>query len=153
MARKRKGGNAMSVAVDGLDEMRKIPGFIDRGQRILLDRSTQRIRDEIAKRAPGGASGKAGRDVEARTLTSTVAIIRSKGFEGAKALERGAFIRSKRGPDTAIRFEGEDGPVFVRAPRGIRIKGRGYFKKGLRTRSKHIRQAYHEGFGDLEAQP
>jgi hypothetical protein len=147
---KRKGGQSFSVSVTGLEALARIPGFLDRGQRILLERSTTRIAEEIAKRAPGGASSKAGRDVEARVLTSTTAVIRSKGFAGAKVLERGGFIRSKRGPGTAIKFQGDDGPVFVRYPRGVRIKARGYFRKGLRTRGKIVREAFAEGFHDLE---
>lgn len=148
---KRKGGNAFSVSVSGLEELAKIPGFLEDGQRILLGRSTKRIAEEIAKRAPGGAGGKAGRDVEARVLTSKTAVIRSKGFEGAKVLERGGFIRSKRGPGTAVKFKGEAGEVFVRYPRGVRIKARGYFRKGLRTRGKIVREAFAEGFRELGA--
>lgn len=150
---KRKGGQNFSVAVTGLEELAKIPGFLEHGQKILLDHSTKRIAGEIAKRAPGGAGSKAGRDVQALVLTSTTAVIRSRGFAGAKVLERGGYIRSKRGPGSAIKFVGKDGTtVFVRSPRGVRIKARAYFRKGLRTRGKIIREAFAEGFHDLHSQ-
>lgn len=144
MARKRSGGTNLSVAVDGLDELRRLPGFLDRGQRELLDKGLTGIRDAIALVAPGGPTGRAGRAVKAKTLSSTRGVVGSFDFPGARALERGAFIRPK---GTALRFQVEGRTVFVR--RGIRIKARWYHKKGLRGRRRIIRAAYHDAFGNL----
>lgn len=138
----RKGGKDFSVAVEGLGELRKIPGFIDSGQRELLEKGSQGIADAVAKRAPGGPRGKAGRDVEARVLTSTRAVVRSRGFKGAALLERGGTIRPKKGK--ALKLANGH---FVRG--SVRIKGRGYWRKGLRERSKIVRAAYHDAFGNL----
>lgn len=138
-----------NVRVEGLSRLAAMPGFLERAQRDLLDRSSKAIGDEVRKRAPGGPDSAIGRDVEARALSSTIAVIRSKGHPGAKALERGAFIRSRRGAGTAIRFNTPSGPIFVRSPRGVRIKARGFYRRGLRTRSKHVREAFGQTFGNL----
>lgn len=142
---KRKGGQSFSIAVEGLDQLRALPGFIDRGQRELLDKGASGIRDAIRAVAPGGPSGTAGRAVQSRTLSSTRALVGSFHFAGARALERGAFIRPKKGK--ALRFQIQGKTVFTR--RGVRIEARGYHKKGLRARGRIIRAAYHDAFGDV----
>lgn len=142
MAR-RKGGNSFNVRVEGLEGLSRMPGFIDSGQRMLLDRGSKGIAAEIAKKAPGGPGGKAGRDVEALTTSSTTALIRSRGFKGARLLDKGGTIRPKRGKALKL----HDGR-FVRGK--VFVKGRGYWRKGLRSRSKIIRAAYHDAFGNLE---
>lgn len=138
----KRASSSFSVSVEGLSELAKIPGFLDRAQRDLLDRAAKGIGAEIAKKAPGGPTGRAGRDVEARAVTSTTAVVRSRGFAGARILERGGTIRPKKG--RALKLA--DGR-FVRGK--VVIKGRGYWRKGLRSRGKIVRQAYHDAFGDL----
>lgn len=140
----RKGGKDFSVAVDGLEQLSRLPGFIDSGQRELLGKAASGIAAEVAKKAPGGAHGRAGRDVQAATLSSTRAVIRSKGFPGAAILERGGAIRPKKKGGALKLANGH----FVRG--SVFIRGRGYWRKGLRTRSKVVRQAFHEAFNDLE---
>lgn len=139
----RKGGKDFSVAVEGLAELAAIPGWLEEGQRKFLELGATRLRDEVARKAPGGARGRAGRDVEAKVLSSTRAVIRSKGWIGAKTLERGATIKPKKKGGALKLSDGR----FVRGK--VVVKGRGYFKKGLRPRSKIIRQAYSEAFDDL----
>jgi hypothetical protein len=146
-------GTTFRVRIEGLAELAKIPGGLERGQRILLERGTGRIRDEIRRKAPGGPTGRAGRAVQSRVISPSKAVVASIGFDGAKALERGAFIRSKRGPGTAIRFEVGGQRVFVRHPRGVRIPAFRYFEKGLRPRARFMREAFHDGFHDLRRQP
>lgn len=142
---KKKGGNAFSVSVDGLSKLGALPGFIDDAQGELLNKAARRIGDEVRKKAPGGPMGKAARDVEARALTSTTAVVRSRGWKGARILERGGSIRPKKGE--ALRFSVDGKTVFTRGP--VHIKGRGYWRKGLRARGKIVRQTYHEAFGSL----
>lgn len=140
---KKKGGNDFSVSVEGLSRMRSVPGWLDRGQREFLERGSEGIRDEVRRKAPGGPNSRAGRDVESVVLTSTRAVVRSKGWPGARALERGATIRPKRGKALRLR----DGR-FVRGK--VVVKGRRYFQKGLRSRGKIIRDAYSSAFDDLD---
>lgn len=147
MARKRKGGNNYSVSVDGLSELAAIPGWLDDGQRAFLEKASDRLADAVRAKAPGGAHGSIGRDVESRTLSPTTAVVRSKGSKAAKALDQGAYIRAKRG--VAIRFTVGGRVVFIRKPRGSRIKARHFYKAGLRSRGKVVRQAYSEAFSDL----
>lgn len=143
-ARSSGGGKSVSVAVEGLAELEKLPGWLDRGQKEFLEKGVRRLGEEVKRRAPGGPAGKAARDVEARVLSSTTAVIRSKGWVAAGILERGGVIRPKK-PGGALRLH--DGR-FVRG--SVFIRPRGYFRKGLRNRSKIIRGAYHEAFGDLK---
>jgi hypothetical protein len=116
---------------------------VDQGQRRLLQGAAEGIAKEIARKAPGGPTGRAGRDVEGRAVTSTTAVIRSRGFPGAMALERGATIRPKKGKALKMR----DGR-FVRGK--VVIRGHGYWRKGLRQRGKIVRGVFHDAFGDLE---
>lgn len=139
----KKGGNTFGVAVEGLSTLAAIPGWLEAGQRETLDKGAHGIADEIAKKAPGGRFGKAGRDVQVIVHSSTKATIKSRGFAGAKILERGGRIRPKKG----VALKMHDGR-FVRGT--VVIKGRGYWRKGLRQRSKIIKGAYHDAFGNLE---
>lgn len=141
----QKGGKMFNVAVDGLAELAAIPGWLDAGQRELLDKGSQRLADSVRAKAPGGRGGKIARDIEARTLSPTTAVVRSKGLPATRALNRGAYIKPKRG--VALRFTIDGRTVFIR--RGVRIKARKFFEAGLRSRGKIIRQVYSEAFGDL----
>lgn len=142
MAATTKGGKSFSVAVEGMSTLAAIPHWLDRGQRTFLEKGVDELGRQIKIRAPGGPAGKAARDVDARVLTSTTAIIRSKGWPAAKVLERGGTIKPKRGKALKL-HTGQ----FVRG--SVFIKGRGYYRKGLRNRSKVINSAYQSAFHDL----
>jgi hypothetical protein len=146
-------GSVMKIRVEGLSELADIPNGLERGQRILISRGAEGIAKDVRMKAPGGATGRAGRAVRSQVLSSSRAMIASVGFDGAKALEKGAFIRSKGGPGHATRFEVGGQRVFVRFPRGSRIPAFRYFEKGLRFRSRRMREAFQDGFSDLRSQP
>lgn len=147
---------SMNVRVEGLSQLADAPGWLDGAQRRFLDRATQRLGNEVRKRAPGGPGGRAGRDVEARTLSSTRAVVQSRGWIGAKTLEFGAVIRPRRAK--ALRLH--DGR-FVHAssrrrrgsagapPGAVFVAPRGYFRKGLRSRGRIVREAFAEAFDDI----
>lgn len=139
-----KGGKEFGVAVEGLSTLSLIPGWLEDGQRETLDKAARGIQHEIQRKAPGGLGSKAARDVDVRVISSTKAIIRSKGWPGAAILERGGVIYPKKKGGALKMHDGR----FVRGP--VRIKGRGYWKKGLRGRSKIVKAAYHDAFGNLE---
>lgn len=151
MARRKSkgGGKNMSVQITGgLERFEKIPGWLERGPREALRRSGDKIADDIAEKAPGGEGGSVGRAVHSRVLTNTTLEI-SIDHPGARALARGAYIRSQRGAGTAIRFNA-GGPRFIRAPYGSRLPKTDYDKKGLRRRRTRMQEAHDEVFGDLE---
>lgn len=137
---------ALKVKVEGLSTAHKIPGWLERGQRETLERAGDAIAEDLRKAAPGGNSGGVARSVHTNTLSSTRLEV-NVTHPGAKALARGAFIKSKRGPGTAIRFANGR---FVRFPHGVRLPTTNWDKKGLRKRATRIREAYQEVFDDLE---
>ena len=148
MARRRKG--PMKVRVEGLEQAAKIPGWLETGQADMNRRAGDKIANDIRARAPGGPAGKAGRAIVVVPLGSRRLAIESRGFAGARALNEGAYIKSRRGAGTAVRFQVGGRTVFVRHPRGVRLEARRYFEKGLRPRRKRVQEAFHEVFDDLE---
>lgn len=135
----------LRVKVTGLARANQIPGWIERGQRETLELATERIRDSIRRASPGG---RIAADITSRTISSTRAVIEADQ-PATRALDRGAYIRSKRGAGTAIRFTAGGQRVFVRAPRGSRIRARNFFKKGLRPRRRIIQETFDEVMGHL----
>lgn len=150
MAKARGGKGRLTVRVEGLEEAARIPGWLETGQEDMQRRAGDKIADDIRLRAPGGPGGKAGRAIHVVPLGSKRIAIESRGFEGARALNEGAYIRSRRGAGTAVRFTVGSSVVFVRYPKGARIKPRRYFEKGLRPRRKRLQEAFHEVFDDLQ---
>lgn len=145
----------MNVKVENLSALADAPGWLEHSQRHFLDRATQRIGDEVRKRAPGGPGGHAGRDVEARTLSSTRAVVQSRGWIGAKTLELGAVIRPH---GKALRLR--NGRFVHRStrrrrgsagapPGAVFVPGKHYYKRGLRARGKIIREEFGHAFGDI----
>jgi len=138
-------GNRFSVTVQGMEKLSKIPGWLEDGQREFLSKGAGRVADEIAKAAPGGKSGRIGRSVGVDVLSDTKAQIEVR-HPAARALERGAYIRPKKGK--ALRFRIGGRVVFTR--KGVKIPAFGYAKKGLKNRGRIMRDAYGEAFDDLE---
>lgn len=161
MARRRSSSDskAMSVRVEGGLELAKLPGWLDTGQRALMERAGTRVRDEIRKRAPGGPLGSAGRAVKMKVRTSTTVEIGSstRDFPGARALEKGAYITPK-GLRGLTRRELLRQPRRLRITTGgrttypvaVRIPAKRYHEKGARTRTKIVKEEYGKAFGDLE---
>lgn len=130
----------MSVTVEDLRSLAEIPGFMDRGQKVFLDRASKRLADEVGKRAPGGRAGSIGRTARGKALSSTTAEI-VVDHPGAKAQARGAYIKPKRG--RALKFR--DGG-YSRRP--VRIPATNFDKRGLRGRRKIIKGEFakaHDG--------
>jgi hypothetical protein len=139
------------VRVEGLAELAQVPEWIERGQRVQLELATERIGKAIADGLPGGARGKAGRQVDTRTLTSTKGEITVGPI--AKALSEGAYIGAKRlrQRGRALRIPGGQAPGFTRRP--FRIKGNKAVRKGLGKRGKILRDTFGEVFDNLERLP
>lgn len=145
-----------NVKVEGLSALADAPGWLDHAQRRFLDNAIDQLGDEVRKRAPGGPGGQAGRDVEARTLSSTRGVIQSRGWIGAKTLEFGAVIKPRRAKALRLR----DGRFVHRStrrrlgsggapPGAVFVAPRGYYRKGLRSRGRIVRTAYQEAFNDI----
>lgn len=134
-----KGG--LNVTVDGLEDLRKLPGMLDEGERKVLDGAAKKIGLSIASAAPGGPTGGIGRSIVTRVMTDTMAVILVT-HPGAKPAERGAF--RKAAPGHALRFR--DG----RFARWSRQRPTRFATVGLRPRSRIIKTEYRRVFDDLE---
>lgn len=150
------GGKRFNVKVEGLSNLADAPGWLDHAQRRFLECAVDQLGDEVRKRAPGGPNGQAGRDVEARTLSSTKGIIQSRGWIGAKTLEFGAVIKAPAGGALRLRDgrfihssrrrrRGSAGPP----PGAVFVPPKGYYRKGLRSRGRVVRAAFQEAFDDI----
>jgi hypothetical protein len=135
----------MTVRVEGLRELADAPGWLDSMQRRFLGNAVDRLGDSVRSKAPGGPTGRAALDVEARTLSSTRGVVRSRGWIGAKTLERGAVMRPRKGK--AMRFAVNGQTVFSRG--ASVVKGRGYYRKGLRPRAKIVREEWDKAKADV----
>lgn len=131
----------VSVKIEGLSELAKLPGFLDNAQRELLENGARKVADAIGDAAPK-KSGRLAASWTGRAISSTKAVVQSRS-PYAKSQARGAFIRPKRGK--ALRFS--DGNV-----RGFaRIPATNYDKKGLRKRNQIIQDEYVRAFDDLRS--
>ncbi len=139
---KTKTEGLLRVRLEGMSELVKIPGGLEDAQRDFVRRSGERLRDSIAERAPGGPAGSVGRSFKTFTAGFTRAIIYSD-HPGAKALEKGAYIKPRR-KGGALRFR--DG-TFTRRP--VRIPAKKYAERGLRSRSKIVKEEFRKTFGDV----
>lgn len=138
MAR-RRGSSSFSVQVKGLEELEKIPGWLDGGQRRFLSDAAEEVADAIGDAAPRRSSRLA-KSWRGRAISSTSAIV-SSDHPAAKAQARGAFIVAKKGK--ALRFA--DGGFA----RFSRIPATNYDRKGLRKRGRIVRAAFARAFDHL----
>jgi hypothetical protein len=127
-----------SISVTGLAAAAGIPGAIELGQRAMLEE----IAEELAE-AIGEASGSStiASSFRGRAVSSTKAIVESRGTAFAKARDRGAYITPKGGK--VLRFE--DGSFR----RFARLKPHNYVRKGMRRRKAIGEAAFARHFGDL----
>lgn len=138
----KKQGNSFSVSIQGLEELSKIPGWLEYAQRDHLDNAAKRIADKVEDTAPK-KSGRLANSWSSRTISSTKAMV-SSNSKYAKAQERGAFIKAKKGK--FLRFEIDGRTIFAKS---VRLKGTGYAKKALRSRGKIIKEEYAKAFDDI----
>lgn len=138
----KKNNTSFSVSIEGLEELSKVPGWLEHAQREHLESAAKKIADKIGDTAPK-RSGKLAGSWSARTISSTKAQV-SSDSKYAKAQERGAFIQAK--PGKFLRFEIGGRPIFTKF---VRLKGSGYAKKALRSRGKIIREEYAKAFSDI----
>lgn len=143
----KSGGNrSLRVTVEGIEHAEKIPGWLEEGQRKMLEKATDRLAESVQK-----AVGRHARhEVTHRVISSVQAEIR--GGKLVRAAQLGAYIKSRRGPGTAIRFNA-GGERFVRSPRGTRLPARKAVDKGLRPRRRIIQETFNEVFDNLEGGP
>jgi hypothetical protein len=133
-------GSSFSITLKGLSEAGKIPGWIDIAQRAMLEQ----IAEELAE-AIGEASGSKtiAASFRGRALSSTKALVESRGTAFAKARDRGAYITPKGGK--VLRFA--DGSFR----RVARLTPHNYVKRGMRQRRKIGDAAFARHFGDLKS--
>lgn len=136
----------MRVRLEGMSEAVKIPEWLERGQREFVDKSGSRLAESIRLRAPGGPTGAIGRSIVSKTLNSRRVIIFSL-HPGAKAQETGAYVKPRR-RGGALRFQANGRVVYVRG--GVRIPATRFATKGLRPRSKIVKQTFAETMSRLE---
>lgn len=136
----------MNVRLEGMSKAAQIPGWLEEGQREFVDETGKRLRDSIRSKAPGGDHGEIARSVVYVVINSRRVMIFSL-HPGAKAQERGAWIKPRH-PGGAIRFEMEGREIFLRG--GVRIPATRFATKGLRPRSRIVRETFAEKMSHLE---
>jgi hypothetical protein len=132
-------GSSFSIKLTGLSEAAQIPDWLERGQRAMLEE----IAEELAE-AIGDASGSSQirASFRGRAISSTKAIVESRGTKFAKARDRGAYITPRNGK--VIRFA--DGSFR----RVARLTPHKYVAKGMRKRRAIGDAAFARHFGDLK---
>lgn len=131
--------SSFSVKMVGLSEAAQIPGWLDHGQRAMLEE----IVNELAG-AIGDASGSSQirASFRGRAISSTKGIVESRGTKFAKARDRGAYITPRSGK--VLRFA--DGSFR----RVARLTPHKYVAKGMRKRRAIADAAFARHFGDLK---
>lgn len=132
-------GSSFSISLSGLSEAAEIPGWIDRAQRAMLDEIAQELAEAIGD---ASGSGTIAASFRGRALSSTKAIVESRGTAFAKARDRGAYITPKSGK--VLRFA--DGSFR----RFARLTPHNYVKKGMRRRRAIGDAAFARHFGNLK---
>lgn len=123
------------VKLEGLSEMEeKIPNWIDHGERKLVDNIAHRLADSVHDASPKG-----GIPFRGRAVNSSSAEI-SSNHPGAKALDKGAYIRGK---GKKLKFEVDGRTIFATA---VRLAARNYTKKGLRKRNSIAKEEFSKIF-------
>ena len=134
----------MKVRVEGMQRLERIPAGLERARRRMMDLTVERLVDSVRAKAPGSPGGTVGRDVVGVVVSETRGEINVG--EIGKAHQGGAYIRSKRGPGTAIKTsQGR----FIRFPRGARLPATKFITKGLRRRRSIMQQAFDEAYGEI----
>jgi hypothetical protein len=145
MASRRSSGIQFKIDIEGLDQLDRLPGQLQRGQRVFMDRLVDRLADDVSRKAPGGAGGSVGRSMRGQAVSDTHGFIESN-HPGAKALDRGAYIVGKNSPKKLLRFQVNGEVVFARF---VRLKPRHYVARGLRTRKATAASVFSDTLGDL----
>lgn len=127
----------VSVKIEGLSQLAELPGFLEEGQVKFVDRIGKRIAHAIEEASP-----KAGIPFEAEAVNSTAIRVVSR-HPGAKALDKGAFIKGK---GKKLRFMVGGKQVFTKH---VRLKARKYTNKGLRKRNAIVREEFDKEFNHL----
>ena len=133
--------SSFSVKVEGLEEASRIPGWLDSAQERFLHEAAEQIADAVGAAAPR-KTGRLAASWKGRALSSTRALIASRGTSYAKAQARGAYITPKSGK--ALRFSDGSFRRFARIP------ATNYDRKGLRKRGRIIRDVFARAFGDIK---
>ncbi len=135
-----------TVKVPDWEKLDRLPGEIERARHRFVEDLGGELRDAVADKAPGGRNGVIGRSMFADVVGGGVIRIASR-HRGAKALDKGAYIRPRRAGGKAIRFR-VDGEIVFR--RWARIKARRFVSKGLRQRNRVAEGQFRRHFGNLD---
>lgn len=127
------------MAVEGLEEAAKIPGWLDHAQRAFVQDAGERVAEAIGDAAPR-RSGRLAASWEGRAISSTAARVASE-LDYAKAQARGSFASPKSG--RALRFADGGFARFARIP------ATNYDRKGLRKRRRIVLDAFSRAFDNL----
>ncbi len=133
----------LQLKIEGLERASRIPGWLEDGQRDFFHAALRELSQSVASKAPGGPTGRIGRTIYGRTLSSTVGLIGTE-HPGARALDRGAYITAKKGK--VLRFEVDGEEVFTRF---VRIEPRRFFARGLRYRNRIVQEQFNRHMGNL----
>lgn len=130
-------GKNFNVKVDGLAQLDQTDANMQRAQAQYLERGGERIRERLVEATPRRTGAMARAWTKAVDAPLQVAIVNTS--DGAKARDRGAYIRPKR--RTVLRFVTKDGSVvFTDQP--VRQEATKFTQKALRPRTRIMREEF-----------
>lgn len=134
----------LNVRVEGMMELDNIDAGADRVTPVFLDRAGARFRQALVDATPkrsGRMAAKWRHVVNAGDRTLTLV----NDHPGAKAQDRGAFIKPKR--RRVLRFSVDGGDIFTSRP--VRLPARQFSRKGLRGRGRIMQEEFRRAMDDL----
>lgn len=137
--------SGINVRVEGLAQLDRTDSRMEGAQREYLQAAGERLRTQLVSATPRKSGAMAG----AWTLTvdAPLSFVLVNAHPGAKARDRGAYIRPKR--RSTLRFVGADGMFYTR--KGIKQKPMNFTKKGLRGRGRIVSEEFAKAMDKLTA--
>jgi hypothetical protein len=139
MARATGSKTSFNVRVEGMSNLQRIPDRIDKAQHVFLSNAGKRFVGALVAATPK-RTGRLARSWRYLPVgTKGLILVNDQPY--AKAADRGAFIRAKRGK--FLRFTVRGREVFVRA---VRLPKHDIGKKGLRGRGRIMNEEFRKAF-------
>lgn len=144
MAPRKNMRQNLNVRVEGMMELENIERGMDRVVPLFLGRAGKRFRISLVAATPRRTGRMASKwRAQVNSLSRTLTLVND--HPGAKAQDRGAFIRPKR--RSVLKFNAGGDTVYTRRP--VRIRARQFSRKGLRGRGRIMQEEFARAMDNL----
>lgn len=134
----------LNVRVEGMRELENIERGMDRVMPMFLTRAGKRFRISLVAATPRRTGRMASKwRAQVSSLNRTLTMVND--HPGARAQDRGAFIRPKR--RSVLKFTAGGDTIYT--SRSIRLPARQFARKGLRGRGRIMQQEFSKAMDDL----